>query len=137
MDPSRNQNPIVFFIEVTIILPDFSYWYVLWLAFLTIQDEKVASENVHRLSHAALALVETFSRSGPIKAELDNLKALAPGDALLEAAAGSIPADAATKGIPTIPQLKQRYGFVDFVETAVKGSMDCRGCVDYVLLVFL
>lgn len=76
---------------------------------MTIQDEKVASENVHRLSHAALALVETFSRSGPIKAELDNLKALAPGDALLEAAAGSIPADAAAKGIPTIPQLKQRY----------------------------
>ncbi|CAN0158567.1 unnamed protein product, partial [Ectocarpus fasciculatus] len=72
------------------------------------EAERLASEKVHRVTHATLSLTERFTSSAPIKKELDNLRRLAGGDALLEAAAESIPADAAAKGIPTVSQLKQR-----------------------------
>ena len=70
--------------------------------------DRLAGENVHRVTHATLSLAERFATSAPIKKELDNLRQLAGGDPLLEAAAASIPQDAAVKGIPTPLQLKQR-----------------------------
>lgn len=70
--------------------------------------DRLAGENVHRVTHATLSLAERFATSAPIKKELDNLRQLAGGDPLLEAAAASIPQDAAAKGIPTPLQLKQR-----------------------------
>lgn len=73
------------------------------------QADKIASDRVHRVTHATLSLAERFSTSAPIKKELDNLRRLAGRDELLEAAAGSIPEEAAAKGIPTVAQLKQRY----------------------------
>ncbi|CAN0124888.1 unnamed protein product, partial [Hapterophycus canaliculatus] len=76
------------------------------------QADRIASDRVHRVTHATLSLAERFASSAPIKKELDNLRRLAGGDELLEAAAGSIPQEAAAKGIPTIPQLKQRFGVV-------------------------
>lgn len=71
----------------------------------------MASENVHRVTHATLALTERFATSAPIKKELDGLRRLARGDALVEAAVGSISQEAAAKGIPTVSQLKQRFDF--------------------------
>lgn len=70
--------------------------------------DRLAGDNVHRVTHATLSLAERFATSAPIKRELDNLRKLAGGDPLLEAAAASIPQDAAAKGIPTPLQLKQR-----------------------------
>ncbi|CAM9794793.1 unnamed protein product [Ectocarpus sp. 13 AM-2016] len=75
------------------------------------EAERLASERVHRVTHATLSLTERFTSSAPIKKELDNLRRLAGGDPLLEAAAESIPANAAAKGIPTVSQLKQRHVF--------------------------
>lgn len=60
------------------------------------------------MAYAALALAERFASSKPIKRELDNLRSLAAGDQLLEAAASSIPEAAAKKGIPTLEQLRAR-----------------------------
>lgn len=79
--------------------------------------ERLASEKVHRVTHATLSLTERFTSSAPIKKELDNLRRLAGGDPLLEAAAESIPADAAAKGIPTVSQLKQRHVFVQIADS--------------------
>lgn len=63
------------------------------------------------MTHATLSLAERFATSAPVKRELDNLRRLAGGDPLLEAAAASIPEDAAARGIPTPMQLKQRCGY--------------------------
>lgn len=68
------------------------------------------------MTHATLSLAERFASSAPVKKELDNLRRLAGGDELLEAAAGAIPEEAAAKGIPTVPQLKQRWGCVFVVD---------------------
>lgn len=66
------------------------------------------SEEVHRVAYAALALAESFATSKPVKAELENLRRLAGGDELLEAAVAAIPEKAAAKGIPTLDQLRNR-----------------------------
>ncbi|CAN0454633.1 unnamed protein product, partial [Scytosiphon promiscuus] len=76
------------------------------------KEDRIASDRVHRVTHATLSLAERFASSAPIKKELDNLRRLAGGDELLEAAAGSIPEEAAAKGIPTFLQLKQRFSVV-------------------------
>lgn len=67
------------------------------------------------MTHATLSLAERFATSAPIKNELDNLRRLAGGDPLLDAAAASIPRDAAAKGIPTALQLKQRCVITRYV----------------------
>ncbi|CAM9108498.1 unnamed protein product [Discosporangium mesarthrocarpum] len=71
-----------------------------------------ANAEVHRVSYAALSLAEKVGTSEPIKEELASLRELVGGDELVEAAVESIPEEAASRGIPTLSQLRNRFGTV-------------------------
>lgn len=74
-----------------------------------IGDVKTTSKNAHKQSAAVLALESALTTSKPLAAELAALKASAGDDVVVSSVLASIPATAATKGVPTVLELKSRF----------------------------
>ena len=76
------------------------------------KDLRVLSGSLHKQSAALLALENALLSSKPLKTEIAALKAACKGDALFESVLSGISEESATKGIPTLPELRLRFKVV-------------------------
>ena len=77
------------------------------------QTFQTSSQRAHTISAAALALSNKLDTSEPLGAELATLKAVvADQDLVIQSTLEKVPKKAATKGIPTLSILQQRFEHV-------------------------
>ena len=78
------------------------------LALKTSKDFQSGSVQAHRMSAAALALVDRLETSKPAAAEVAALQAVS-GSSVVDTALGSLPPSSLGGGIPTIQELQTRF----------------------------
>lgn len=77
-----------------------------------IGSSKVKSVNMHKHSAAVMTLENALKSSAPLGQYLSAVKDSCDSDPLVLAVLSSIPAEVATRGAPTVSELKTRFGVV-------------------------
>ena len=75
-------------------------------------NTKILSGRLHQQTAALLALESALTKSKPIKKELLAIKEACAGDLLFESILSSIPPAAINQGVPTLPELRNRFKIV-------------------------
>lgn len=73
------------------------------------QTFQMGSVQAHRMSAAALALMDTLESSKPAAAAMQALKGVAQENAVISSALEALPPTAATSGIPTLQELQTKF----------------------------
>lgn len=79
------------------------------IALKTSKDFQSGSVQAHRMSAAALALVDRLETSKPAAAEVAALKAVSGSSSVVDSALGSLPSSSLGGGIPTLQELQTRF----------------------------
>eukprot|EP00775_Hariotina_reticulata_P007772 gene7772-7970_t len=82
------------------------------LAFDQRTSQVKSAHEVHKVSLGVLALSRALEAGQPIGTQLQHLTSGCPGDMLVASVATSLPAAAASAGLPTTQQLQQRFNKV-------------------------